>query len=278
MDMSTELEKTPDTPAESQPERFAGGELPDLAKTLQETMTEFTENIGPYALAGVGQLLVVVPLVLVMVIVLYLLMFGGAIAMVVGLVGLMVVLPEDLAVLAMVLGELGGFVALFFMIFAMSAFMGAILAPVNASLMRSVAAHQRGEKELDISAAFRYLGRDLGAVLFGAAILGVLTVILLMACYLPVLLIWVFLSFASALIALHRRGALDGISMALSHARAHLSWHVQFGFAHLLLVMIASYVPVLGAMFALSFYVRTYRKVFGDGDEPVMDGVAQASG
>ena len=228
------------------------------------------DNIGPYALAGVGQLLVVLPVVFVTVLLMYGLIFGGMLAMMLGVVGLAVVLPEELAVLGMLVGELGAIVVMFIGILALSAFMGAVLAPVNASLMRAVAAHQRGEKKLDISAAFTTIGRNIGAVLLGAVVLSMLTLTLLMACYLPVLLVWVFLGFASAFIAVHNRGALDGISKALIHAKTHLSWHVQFGLVHLMISMIAGYVPILGAMFALSFYVRTYRKVFGDGDEPVV--------
>ena len=36
------------------------------------------------------------------------------------------------------------------------------------------------------------------------------------------------------------------------------------------LIMVGSYVPIVGPMFATAFHVRAYRGVFGDDAEPVL--------
>src|SRR5687768_2800127 len=56
-----------------------GGELPDVGKILTETFSEFGENIGPYAMAGLGHFLVMMPIIFVTIMVGYLVLFGGMI-------------------------------------------------------------------------------------------------------------------------------------------------------------------------------------------------------
>jgi len=256
--------------APAPPQTYTGGELPDIGELLSETLTEFMENIGPYAMAGLGQMLLLIPLIMVVMVGMYALIAVGIFGVVIGGVGIAAVLPEELAGLGMIVGQLvlmGGMGVAFF---GAIGFIGAIVAPVSASLVRAVAAHQRGEKTLELTSAFSSLTENVGAVIAGAAILSVVSMGLAMMCYFPALLPVIFLSFAAPLIALHGMGAMDGIRTALAHARAHFQWHAMFGLLHLVMLMAAGSIPVVGFMFVVAFQVRAYRRVFGDGSEPVL--------
>lgn len=249
---------------------YSGGELPDLGALLNETVTEFMENIGPYALAGLGQMLVVIPIALVMIFGMYAMIALGIGGMLAGGAGLAAVLPGELAGLGALAGALVGLAVIAVCFFGFIGLMGAMMAPINASLLRAIAAHQRGEKTLELSSAFSSLGENIGAVIGGAAILTLLSVALSMMCYFPALLPVIFLGFAAPLIALHGRGAVEGIQAAAAHARSHLKWHALYGLLHFALLMAASSIPVVGVMFVLAFQVRAYRRVFGDGRQPVL--------
>jgi hypothetical protein len=252
------------------PEIFPGGALPDIGATISETLNEFTENIGAYALAGLSMALIMIPAVLAMLFGVYMLLASVILGGAAGASGFMAILPSEMAGIG---GLLGVLLAIAIAVVGMTVVMGmfsAVIAPLNASLLRSIAAHQRGEGPLEFSAPFRAMGENLGSVILGTTLLTLLGAGLAMMCYLPALLPMIFLSFAAPLIALHNRSAMGGIGMAFRHAKNHLGWHLKYGFTHLLVLMVSSQIPVVGYMFAIAFQVRMYRKVFGDGQEPVL--------
>lgn len=252
------------------PERFSGGALPDIGATLAETLNDLAENIGAYALAGLGMMVVMIPYILVMFVGIYMMLIGVVFGGALSISGITALLPADLAGIGGLVGVLltaGVGVGMFFAVIGLGS---AIIAPLNASLMRSIAAHQRGDRPLEFTAAFSSMGENIGAVIMGTAVLTLLSIVLAMMCYLPALLPLIFLSFATPLIALHHRGAMEGIRMAFRHARNHLSWHLKYGVTHFLVLIVSSQIPVIGYMFAAAFQVRMYRKVFGDSQEPVL--------
>lgn len=255
-------------------EPLPGGEAPDVGKLLNETIAEFTDDIGPYLLAGLGHTLVVMPVVFGAIILLYLGMifgmFGGMIG--IGVVGAMVgsMLGETAGGLSMLVSQLIFFLLIFLAIVAFGAGLGAVLAPFNASLTRAVAAYQRGEGELGFNAAFSTAGQDIMKVVAGAVLIASLAMVLLMFCYIPVLIVPFVFGFFSPLIYLHGLGPLDAFRTSLAHFQAHMSYHLTIAALLLVLGMVASYVPVLGPAFLSAFHVRAYRAMFGDGVEPVL--------
>lgn len=268
-----------DSPSGAKPkpykmESLPGGDLPEVGTLFNETLAEFTDNLGPYALAGLGQLVVFVPVVIVSVIAFYVVFFAGWIGTVAltGILGAMLSsISEDLAGLVMAFGSLGSmFVPLLLMI-PVFLLMAAVLAPVQASLYRAVAAHQRGEKPLDFSSAFSTLTQNLSASITAAVVMTLLAAIALAMCYLPILLLPLFFGFTTTFAALHGLGGIQAARTSLQHALAHLNWHIIFALMAFVLGMFASYIPVVGPMFVLALHVRAYRYVFGDGAEPVLE-------
>jgi len=250
-----------------------GGVEPDVGKVLNETIAEFTDDIGPYVLASLGHTLVVVPVVLIAVLVMYFgmffVIFGGSFGAAAVAILMTELMGEAVGGLSMLASQLLLFAGIFGVIGAFGAGIAAITAPLNASLVRAVAAHQRGEATLDIASAFGTATKDLVKVVGMAIIMGLLAMFLLMMCYVPVLVLPLVFGFASSMVHLHRKGPISAFTTSVAHFQKHPSFHLVFGALSIALSMVASYVPVLGPAFITALHVRAYREMFGDGEELV---------
>jgi hypothetical protein len=251
-----------------------GGTFPSIGDLFNETVAEFSDNMSAYIMAGLGQVLVLVPVLIVGMFAIYFLMFGGMFGVILGGVGIGALLAEMvnevLGISVIFASYLLSFLVPIVILMGGVGILITVLAPFNASLLRAVAAHQRGEKDIDIPGVFATLNQDLGNVIGVGILLGMLTVLGLSLCYLPALLVTLVLGFASARVALHRKGPFESLQTAASHFSAHISWYVTFGAVYIGLSMVATYVPILGSAFLLAFHTRAYRKVFGDGETAVI--------
>ena len=255
----------------TEPILYPGGETPALGELFKLTMDEFMKNIGPYALAGVGIMLASIPVV-------FIAIFVGYILMVVGIFGAMfgvtaaaiAILPESLMFLGPIAGGLLTIVVIFMGMTLLVSSVNALLAPFNASLSRAIAAHQRGEEELTIKAAFSSMTENLVSVIGTAIVLSLLATVLAAFCYLPMLLVPLFLAFAPGLVALHGMKALDAVKHAGGHAKLHLKWHGLYMLAFIGANLLASNIPVIGPAFMAALHVRALRMLFGDGESPVL--------
>jgi len=263
-----------DKPKKYKLEPEPGGEFPDINSLFNETLAEFQDNMNVYVLAGVGQLIVIMPVVLIGVFALYAGMavgMGGVMFLGVAVGGLLMeYVSEGLGVVVMMLTQ---FLAILVPIAVLLLFVqgiAAIIAPFNASLIRAVARHQRGEKELDLAGVFSSIGQDVPKVIAIGMMLSSMSMMGLCMCYLPALAVPVVFGFATSLVAIHRMSAFQGVKTAWSHFMAHLPWHATFGAIYVGLSMVAAYVPVLGPAFLLALHTRAYRKVFGDGETAVL--------
>ena len=248
-----------------------GGRLPDVGQLFTETMNEFMDNIGPYVLAGLGLTVVVVPITFLTIFVAYAVIFGGIFGIsIVGAIAAVAAaeVSEGLAGFVMLVFQILALVVPFGGFFLLIAGMMALLAPLNASLARAVAEQQRGGKKLDFSSTFSSITRDLVKVISVAGMMGLMTTLGALACYVPALGVLFLFGFAISMVALHRMAPVTALKANLAHAMAHLQWHVLFGALYLVVFMVGSYVPVVGSMFVVAFHVRAYRTIFGDGDEP----------
>jgi hypothetical protein len=247
-------------------QRFAGGSLPDLSRAFNDTLQSFTRDLGPYALAGVGLMVIVIPISMVLVFVIYggiaLVAFGSMAAQAShggGGSG-----PDDLLALGIGLGSVGFY---FLAILGMTV----ALAPFSASLMRAIAWHQRGERPLGFDSVFSSFSRDLGSTIgvsFLAAMLGMVGVTL---CFFPALIVGCFLVHAFPLVALHRLPAWRSIKLSAGYVNDALGWHAKYFGVVLLMNMIAGYIPIVGPVFAYAYMVRVYRELMGDGERPALE-------
>lgn len=249
---------------------YSGGTYPKIGELLQESLDEFVKHIGPYALAGVGQLLVSIPILLISIVLLYILIIAGVFGSAIAGGGIAMILPSELAPIGVLIGLLIGVCVIVGTILLFLTTLTTIMAPFNASLMRAVAAHQRGDAELTLGAVFSTATTSLISVIGGGLLLGLLTMILLSFCYIPVLLVPLLFGFATALIALYGEGAIGGLKAAFSHAKGNLKWHAIYMLCHMGIMLLANNIPVVGPMFVIALHVRATRIVFGDGPHPVL--------
>jgi len=238
--------------------------LPDVGILLQQTVDEYGKNIGPYALAGVGHLLYSLPVVLIAIVALYITLFVGIFGTAIASAGLVAALPRDLAGMGAVLGGVGSMGVFFLILFLFVGVINMLMAPVNASLMRAIVKHQRGEEPLSIGSAFSTATQDLVPVLGSALILSILAAFLSLFCLIPALLVPLLFSFTFGLVALHRKGAIESMKQSADHARQNLGWHAFYVFLHWGLSMVANNVPVLGPTFMAALSVRATEALYGD--------------
>ncbi|MBT3221237.1 MAG: hypothetical protein HN348_19315 [Proteobacteria bacterium] len=246
-----------------------GGVCPDIGTLLSESFEEFTQNIGPYALGGVSRMVVVFPIMLLAIFVFYFILFGLMALMMVGIGLIAAVLPEELAVLGALVMQLlfmAGFLIVM-MLFAMG--LSGLTAPFNASVLRAVARHQRGDEELGFSAAYSTATKDVIPVVTSIVIITTISLLGACLCYFPALIAAFFLVFAFSFVVFHRLGAIEAIVTSFRHVQRHLTWHVGFFGIYFAILMVAGYVPILGPMFATALFVRAYRNIFGDGEQIV---------
>lgn len=252
----------------------AGGRMPDVSKLLSETMEEFKDNFAPYLLAGLGQMVVALPVILVTIFVGYFVVFGGMMGLSFGgiLVGAAIgeAVSQDIGGIVALLAQLAAVTVPFALFFGVLGLGLALLAPLNASLLRAVAAHQRGEKTLDFGSTFSTATQDLVRVIGIGLVMSMLVMVGLMMCYLPAMAVPLLFGFATPLVALHRRAPIEATRTALGHVLAHPQPHLMLGLITLVMTMFAGYLPVIGPMFVLAFHIRAHRQIFGDGAEPVL--------
>jgi len=254
-------------------EPLDGGVEPDVGAVLNATIADFTDDIGPYVMASLGHTLVLVPIIFAAIFIFYIVFFvllmGGSVGLAVVAVMITELLGEAAGGLSMLGSQLIMIFGMFVLFFAFISGIAAITAPLNASLTRSVAAYQRGEGTLDISAAFSSAGQDIVKVVMVSVVMGCLALVLVSMCYIPVLIIPLMFGFTTAMVSLHRLGPISAFTTSLAHFQKHPKFHLMFGALTLALNMVASYVPVLGPAFMVALHVRAYREMFGDGEEMV---------
>ncbi len=252
----------------------AGGDEADLGELFNESFRDFGKDIGPYILAGMGQFAVIVPVTMLMVMVVYIGgmvgMMGGWIAGMVAMVGLASLLGDFGAFLGAILMMFLPILGFFVVFLPVMPVMVAIMAPINASLTRAVAAHQRGEKEMTLASSFDTAFQDAPRVVMTGMMLGLLTMVGLLFCYVGALAVPVLFGFVNTLVILHNRGPIEAMRIQLAHLREHSHIHLMIGLVQMAMGMAAGFIPVIGPMFMLDVQVRAHRKMFGDGPEPVL--------
>lgn len=260
------METTSDKPKPYRYAREDGGKIPDVGQLLSVTTAEFTDNIGPYALAGLGQLLVVLPVTFIGIIIGYIAMM---VAMMFGMAGSTLLgagVGGDAGGAVAGIGTLASMGLGFFVLFLVIALMMAVIAPVSASLHRAVAAHQRGEKVLELGSAFSMAMQDLVPVLLVAILYGSIVTFGVLLCYLPGIVAMIVFGFAGPLVYIGRRGPVAAMALSMRHCIENINFYLPFGGIYFVIMMFAAYVPVIGPMYGMALHVRAYREIFGDGE------------
>ncbi len=261
-------------PDESLRYPLPGGETPDPVQLLQDSLKEFTDDLVPYLMAGLGQMVVTIPLTIIMVFVIYFVMFGTLLggALVGAIAGAVVgeAAGDEAGGLVFGLIYLLSFVLMFGLIAGLSAMLGALMAPLNASLVRRVARHQRGERVLDFSAAFSDAKENILPTMIVTALVGLVVTVGIMFCYIPGIIAAFLMMYAGTLVFLHRLSPVNAMVTSAKHFTGHFKFHGIYSLLHFAAAMAAAWIPLMGPMFLLALHVRTHRALFGDAETAVI--------
>jgi hypothetical protein len=230
----------------------AGGPLPNVGELLGASVKDVMDNFAGYCMAGLGYFAFTMAITVVAIV-------ASVAAMIPGIVA------EDDSMTALVLVA----VTLVLMVVVML-----VSVPINASLHRAMWAWiDRGEP-LTLSACFSRMGQDLGTMYAYSLVVGLLTFLGMLACYLPALVVGLFTTLAMPAMVVHRMGAIEAVAFSAKHVRSHFGWHVGFWALGLVILMIAMNVPFIGIIVGMPLYaayhLRGYRAIFGSGESPAI--------
>lgn len=260
-------------------ERFDGGGHPNAGVALQRTMTDFTANMAPYVMGGVGLFLIRMVFGFVAVFFVYFVMgvigLGGIFGTAILGAAVGSVAGDDAGGLVAALGLVLTYVLVLFSIFPTIAVLASVLAPFHASADRAVAAYQRGEEELTFAAPFATFAQDLVSAVLVVGIVAIAASIGTMFFILPGFAVSCLCMYAPQLVFLHRKGPIDAIRTSVRTVMSDPQSHGVTWLMFLAIGMVANYVPVIGPMFMVALHVRVYREVFGDGQEAVLAAQSQ---
>ncbi len=151
-----------------------------------------------------------------------------------------------------------------------------ILPVLQASLTRAIDERVIQGTPLTFGASYRTWRENLRDVIVVNLLVGAFTIVGLLFCYLPGIVVAVALTFAPPLVALRRIRPMDAISMSFNHFKTHPGWATKYMLLGILMMIIIQYVPFVGAFFALPFYTAYLalgvRSAFGEVATPSPEG------
>jgi len=243
-------------------------DLPEPLDLFKEVFDELSADPSPYVVAGLGQFLITMPALLMLFMVLYFgigtwllssfLIFGAGVALGVQLLG------ESLGIIAgsLVFGLwiLLGVVLLTALVIGV----GAVLAPLNASLVRRIVAHQQGGQKLEFNAAFTHLTQDIVPVMLVSVAVSSAVLVGLFFFYIPGLIAAVLLGHASYLVILQRYSVGRALQTSVHSVQSHGNYYAMFWLLYFVCAMIASYIPIIGPMYLAAVHLRSHAALFGE--------------
>ena len=245
-------DETPAPPGVA-PSTAPSDQLPDVMKLFTATLNDLVANFVDYFLAGLGLFLPVFVVTLGLVL--------GA--LVLGFVPMVLGTAFDQPEL----GSLFGMIAMFVAIFAAVFLATAAVAPLQASLGRAMLARIETGERLTIASAYNRSMVDVFPV-FGLTFAQLaLTMLGVMMCYLPGLIVGVALTFALPAMIVHRLGPFEAIGRSLKHTMANPLWHLGFFGLGFVILFVGQQVPLIGPVLSLPFWLgytlRGYIGVYG---------------
>lgn len=208
--------------------------LPTTGQICSAVFDDVQKHFVGYLVSALGVTVVLMPLTLVSVAGMYAVMFAG---MAPGIAAN----DEDL----MVAGAFGGVgVGMVLLIGGMTLVLGPLLASLHRALWRRL----NEGTDLTFGAAFSTIGENVVSVVVVNLLVGGLTAVGAMMCYLPGLILGFALSMAVPLVAIHGMGPLDAIAASIRHTRDHLMWYLPIWGVTVLLYFGLSNVPFIGTI------------------------------
>ncbi|MFK7930778.1 MAG: hypothetical protein AB8H79_21525 [Myxococcota bacterium] len=235
--------------------------MPQPVDLLKATFNEFMEDVGPYALAGLGITVVGFGLAMIWMGI----GFGCLATIMVGTVATMGAAATnggDVGQAIAALGPLGFMLAYVGTLLTIVVGISASAAPFNGSLFRAVDNFRNGGAELGFGSAFNTAFKQPIKDIITVLVIQLLVIVGLFFFYVGALFVGFFLGWTALFTMLEGDSVVTAIKKAFAHTREHMGWHLAIFGLNIVVGLLAGYVPVLGPMFHVLFYVRVYRSVF----------------
>lgn len=216
--------------------------LPPVTDIAQAVLDDFQQHFMGLLLLGLGFHAVILVGVVVLSVTLGLCVVPGVLME-----------SEQLAILGTLVGTVVG-----------TGLMFLVITPGSASTVRALGRMVVHGETPSFSGAFVYGFRDLGSLTLYGALSSFLTVLGMLLCYLPGLVVSFLLSWGFAAIALHRLGPVAAVRRSVGHVRDHPQWHLGFFGLGFCIAMLGSYVPIVGVLAYFMYLTRAYRASFPD--------------
>lgn len=142
------------------------------------------------------------------------------------------------------------------------------LAPIQASLWRAVAAHQRGDTTLAVDHTLGTVAERPVASMVVTFLCTLLYLLGLSFCGVGVLVTNFLFGSAPLLVALGGLGPIEALRTSARAALAQPNWHAMWTALGMGLRLASRYVPVLGTAAVMAVEVRVHRERFGDRPAP----------
>ncbi len=123
-----------------------------------------------------------------------------------------------------------------------------------ASFYRAADRHLSRLERIGFNASWSTLTTDLGRVFGTQLLVFAITMVGIIACYLPGLIAGIVLSLAVPLVAIRGLGPVDAVKQSFQHAKNHTAWFVVYWLIGVIVMMVISYIPCIGIAIALPFY------------------------
>lgn len=244
------------------PEATPADELPSAIDLVSDSFKTFMDDIGPFALGGLGAFLAGLAAMVVIFSLGFGCLFGGVFGGMILVGGAGASGSEELAAGAGLLSTLiflVSYLGMFLVIFLGTAI---VTGPLNGSLMRAADVHLRGGPKVGFGSAFSTMTQQPVKDILAPMGLGLSIMLGLFVFYVGALFAVFFLHWWPFYVWLDGASPLEGAKRAFNHSKDNLTWHLGvFGLA-LAIGLVANYVPVLGPMFASIYQLKAYRAVY----------------
>ena len=236
--------------------------LPSAVDLVQDGLKQFMDDVGDFALAGLGITLVALGVALVMATLAIGCFLGGALgsgALSIAGAATDVDAIAGVSAFAGMLIMLATYLAFFLIVIFGTA---VVSAPFSASLQRAVDEHLAGGRKVGFGSAFETAFKQPVKDIMATVGMSVAMVIGIFMFYIGALFAAFFLGWWPLAVHLDGLPVTQGASRAFGHTKDQLGWHLGVFGLGIAVGMIAQYIPVLGPMFAALYQVKAYRAAF----------------
>lgn len=247
------------------PEPVPADQLPSAVDIVSDSFKVFMDDIGPFALAGLGVFVAAIVAVVVVMTLAFGCMFAGFFGSMAIATGGAATGSDGAAAAGGLVSGLGILVTYLGSLLLMVVGIAVTTAPLNGSLLRAMDAHLRGGRKVGFGSAFETAFQQPVKDILSTIGLSAAIFVGILVFYVGALFSVFFFSWWPTYVMVDGAGVGEGAGKAFSHAKDNLGWHLGVFGLGLAIGLVANYIPVVGPMFAAVYHLKAYRAAYPAG-------------